>query len=53
MFSELGFSREEAETRGRMMAVYMMGESTIIMENMTKRRERLKLKHAILIAPKE
>ncbi|MEA3276970.1 MAG: TetR/AcrR family transcriptional regulator [Pseudomonadota bacterium] len=53
MFSEAGFSREQAEIRGRMMVVYMMGESTLIPDSMAKRREFLKLKHAILTAPEQ
>ena len=51
MFTEAGFSREQAEIRGRMMVVYMMGESTLISGSMKKRKESLKLKHAILTAP--
>jgi len=51
MFSEAGFSREQAEIRGRMMVIYMMGESTLIPDSMAKRKEFLKLKHAILTAP--
>jgi len=48
MFSEAGFSREQAEIRGR---IYMMGESTLIPESMAKRKEFIKLKHTILTAP--
>ena len=51
MFSEAGFSREQAEIRGRMMVIYMMGESTLIPDSMAKRKEFIKLKHAILTAP--
>jgi AcrR family transcriptional regulator len=51
MFSEAGFSREQAEVRGRMMVTYMMGESTLIPDAMAKRKERLKLKQAILVVP--
>ena len=51
MFSEAGFSRKQAEIRGRMMVIYMMGESTLIPESMAKRKEFIKLKHAILTAP--
>jgi AcrR family transcriptional regulator len=51
MFSEAGFSKEQAEIRGRMMVIYMMGESTLIPESMAKRKEFLKLKHAILTEP--
>jgi len=53
MFSEAGFSREQAEIRGRMMVVYMMGESTLIPESMKKRKEFIKLKHGILTAPEQ
>jgi len=45
MFSEAGFSREQAEI------IYMMGESTLIPESMAKRKEFIKLKHTILTAP--
>jgi AcrR family transcriptional regulator len=51
MFSEAGFSRDQAEVRGRMMVIYMMGESTLIPDSMTRRKELIKLKHAILTAP--
>jgi AcrR family transcriptional regulator len=51
MFSEAGFSEEQAETRGRMMVVYMMGESTLLRDSTTKRKKLLRAKHAILTAP--
>lgn len=51
MFSEAGFSDQQAEIRGRMMVIYMMGESTLIPDPMNRRKEFLKLKHAILTAP--
>lgn len=51
MFAQAGFSREQAEIRGRMMVTYMMGESTLIPGPMAKRKKSLKLKHAILTAP--
>ena len=51
MFSEAGFSRKQAEIRGRMMVIYMMGESTLSPDSMAKRKEFIKLKHAILTAP--
>ena len=51
MFSEAGFSAEQAAIRGRMMVVYMMGESTLAPDSMAKRKDALKLKHAILTAP--
>ena len=50
-FSQAGFSDEQAEVRGRMMVVYMMGESTLVSGPMAKRKKNLKLKHAILTAP--
>jgi len=53
MFSEVGFSSKQAEVRGRMMVVYMMGESTLIPDPIEKRRQLLKLKHKILIAPEQ
>ena len=51
MFSEAGFSAQQAEIRGYMMVTYMMGEATLIPESMAKRKEFIKLKHAILTAP--
>jgi AcrR family transcriptional regulator len=48
MFRQVGFSKVQAETRGRMMVVYMMGESTLIPDAPSKRKKRLKLKHEIL-----
>ena len=36
-----------------MMVVYMMGESTLVPDSMAKRKELLKLKHAILTAPEQ
>ena len=53
MFSEAGFSRKQAEVRGRMMVIYMMGESTLIPDSMAKRKEFLKLKHKILTAQEQ
>ena len=51
MFEQAGFSEEQAEIRGRMMVVYMMGESTLVNDSMGKRLKQLKAKHAILMAP--
>lgn len=51
MFSQAGFSKEQAEVRGRMMVIYMMGESTLIPESLARRKELIKLKHSILTAP--
>ena len=48
MFRQAGFSKVQAETRGRMMVVYMMGESTLIPDAPDKRKRRLRLKHEIL-----
>ena len=48
MFKQAGFSKVQAETRGRMMVVYMMGESTLIPDAPRKRKKRLKLKYEIL-----
>ncbi len=45
MLTELGFDRLEAEARGRMMVVYMMGESTLISDPPNKRKDMLKIKH--------
>lgn len=51
MFAEAGFDAEQATVRGRMMVVYLMGESTLVPDSMSRRREYLKLKHAVLTAP--
>ena len=48
MFRQVGFSKVQAETRGRMMVVYMMGESTLVPGTPEKRKKGLKLKHEIL-----
>ena len=53
MFSKAGFSEEQAKIRGRMMVVYMMGESTLIPDSMAKRKEFLKLQHTVLTAPEK
>ncbi len=53
MFSQAGFSDAQARVRGRMMVVYIMGESTLIPDSMTKRKESLKLQHAILTTPEQ
>lgn len=53
MFSEAGFSSDQAEIRGRMMVIYMMGESTLIPGSLANRRDYLKLKHAILTAQED
>ena len=51
MFAEAGFSPEQSAARGRLMVTYMMAESSFIPDSISKRKELLKLKHAILIAP--
>ena len=51
MFEQVGFSKTQAEARGRMMVVYMMGESTLIPDAPGKRKKLLKLKYEILINP--
>jgi AcrR family transcriptional regulator len=51
MFSEAGFSQQQAAVRGRMMVAYMMADSTLIPGSMAKRKADLRLKHAILTAP--
>jgi AcrR family transcriptional regulator len=48
MFKEAGFSKTQAEIRGRMMVVYMMGESSLISEKFGKREKQLRLKFEIL-----
>ena len=45
MFEQVGFSKTQAEARGRMMVVYMMGESTLIPDAPGKRKKLLKLKY--------
>jgi len=50
MFAEAGFSKEQAEIRGRMMVIDMMGELTLVPDSMTKRLKQLRHKHAILLA---
>ena len=50
MFSEVGFPRQEAEVRGRMMVVYLMGESTLISDTESTRLDLIQQKHAILTA---
>lgn len=51
MFKQVGFSDTQAEARGRMMVVYMMGESTLISDSEKKRKKLLRIKFEVLIAP--
>ena len=44
MFKEAGFDAIQAEARGRMMVVYMMGESTLIPDAPDKRIKLLRVK---------
>lgn len=50
MFLEAGFSQQEAEVRGRMMVVYLMGESTLVSDSVSARTDLIEQKHAILTA---
>ena len=50
MFRQAGFSKQQAEVRGRMMVVYLMGESTLVSDSVSTRTEQIRLKHAILTA---
>ena len=49
MFKEAGFDAIQAEARGRMMVVYMMGESTLIPDAPDKRIKLLRVKYEILV----
>ena len=48
MFRQAGFSESQAEVRGRMMVVYMMGESTLTPGSSSQRKKQLRLKYEIL-----
>ena len=48
MFMDAGFDNARAEARGRMMVVYMMGESTLIPDPLRKRKKLLRLQYEIL-----
>ncbi len=50
MFEQVGFDPIQAEARGRMMVVYMMGESTLLPGASPDRKEGLRLKHQLLTA---
>ena len=51
MFREAGFSKRQAEIRGRMMVVYLMGESTLVPGSAAARTGSIQQKHAILTSP--
>ena len=48
MYKQAGFSESQAKVRGRMMVVYMMGESTLVSDTPAKRKTQLRLKFEIL-----
>ncbi len=48
MFKQAGFTRAQAEVRGRMMVVYMMGESTLVPGTPAERKRQLRMKFKIL-----
>lgn len=48
MFLQAGFSQQQAEIRGRMMVVYLMGESTLVSDSVSGRMDLIQQKHAIL-----
>ncbi|MCP4767560.1 MAG: TetR/AcrR family transcriptional regulator [Gammaproteobacteria bacterium] len=48
MFKQAGFTRAQAEIRGRMMVVYMMGESTLVPGTPDKRKRQLRMKFDVL-----
>ncbi|MDB4303505.1 TetR/AcrR family transcriptional regulator [Desulfosarcina sp.] len=48
IFEQAGFDTIQAEARGRMMVVYMMGESTLIPDVPGKRKKLLKVKCEVL-----
>ena len=49
MFEQVGFDLDQARVRARMMVVYMMGESTLLPEEISDPEELLRLKHKILV----
>ncbi|MFC1664534.1 TetR/AcrR family transcriptional regulator [Pseudomonadota bacterium] len=49
MFQQAGFSAAQAETRSRLMVIYMMGESTLIPDAPDKRLKLLRRKYEVLI----
>ena len=51
MFAEAGFSEAQAKSRGRLMVVYLMGESTLVADSLSKSKDLLRIKHAVLLAP--
>lgn len=51
MFQDAGFSKRQAENRGRMMVVYLMGESTLVPKPASGRTDSIRQKHKILTTP--
>ena len=52
LFVDIGFDRQEAEIRSRLMYYYIMGECTVtIKEPMPKRMKNLDIKTAIMMQP--
>ncbi len=49
MYKAAGFTPAQAEIRGRMMVVYMMGESTLVPGTPDKRKRQLRMKFEVLI----
>jgi len=52
LYSEVGFPKEQAEMRGRMTVVYMMGEATLVPDSVSKRVEHLRIQHELFTSPK-
>ena len=50
LFRGAGFSRRAAESRARMMVVYMMGESNLVRQSSSASTAAIREKHAILVA---
>jgi len=49
MFEQVGFDPVQARVRARMMVVYMMGESTLLPEEISDKEELLRLKYELLV----
>ena len=50
LFVEAGFSKRQAEARGRMMVLYMMSELTLTPNHLAWHEAQLREKHKILLA---
>jgi hypothetical protein len=48
LFRKAGFSQRDAETRARLMVVYMMGESNLVRQSTSTSKRAIRAKHAIL-----